>query len=636
MKRLFLLLLSGLFMPLAQAQKQTITVASELKSLIDIESLPRYVPNTAIKQTSSYDTTGGNDDGFSGKYSFVRKNADSSLVIFEAKGSGTINRIWTPTPNTDTLDFYFSGSSKPSYSIAFTDLFSGKVYPFIAPLTGNEIGGYFSYVPIPFSNGCKIVSRGREMQFYQIQYRSYPKGSKVENFSPELTGEARQALETLAARWKNFQPASSKMLSTDALLKPGESIVLADIKTGGRINGIRIHSAKSFTGLSKQVDIRISYDQEPAPAVYLPVADYFGYAFGNVSMQSLLHGTANDINYSYLPMPFDQSAKVELIYRTPPAGVQAEPIRIQAEVLVGDQKRDPKTEGKFYVNWNKSIDPPRGVEHPHTFLKGKGRGHYVGTIMQTQGLEPGMTLFFEGDDVSIIDGEMRVHGTGSEDYFNGGWYALLNRWDRGISLPLHGSLDYSLPFARTGGYRLFISDKMPFEKEIIHTMEHGPENNDKRVDYTSVAMYYAEKPVTAQANNPENALTQVYMPDTLMVYPQLMRFTMGEGSVEIDGETFTSYNGAHLRIALDEIPKGRYKMYADLEHSPVGAEITVWQRQKQTGKPYSFYAEKDTRKHHEFLSDIVIDDFTDNVTFRYKREENRHRIKILRLILVRQ
>lgn len=634
MKKIFLLLLTGVLIQTVVAQKQTITVASELKSLSDFESLPRYVPETAIRQTSSYDTTGGNDDGFSGKYSFVRRNADSSLVIFEAKGNGTINRIWTPTPNTDTLDFYFSGSSKPSYSIAFSDLFSGEVFPFIAPLTGNEIGGFFSYFPIPFKNGCKIVSRGKEMQFYQVQYRSYPNGSKVENFSPDLTGEAREALQSLTKKWTDIQPANADTLRTDTLLRPGERIVLADIRKGGRINGIRLHSAKSFAGLRKQVDIRVSYDGDPVPAVYLPVADYFGYAFGNVSMQSLLHGTANDINYSYLPMPFDKEAKVELIYREPVSGEQAQPIRIQAEVFLGDRKRDPKTEGKFYVSWNKNIDPPLGM--PHTFLKGKGRGHYVGTILQSQGLEPGMTLFFEGDDVTVIDGERRIHGTGSEDYFNGGWYALLNRWDRGISLPLHGSLDYSLPFARTGGYRLFISDKMPFEKEIEHTMEHGPENNNKRVDYTSVAMYYAGKPVGAQPSNPENSLTQVYMPDTLMVYPQLMRFSMGEGSVEIDGETFTSYNGAHLRIALDDIPKGKYKMYADVEHSPVGAEITVWQRQTQTGQPYSFYTEKDTRKSNVFLSDIVIDDFIDNVTFRYKRVENRHRIKIMRLILIRQ
>jgi hypothetical protein len=65
-----------------------------------------------------------------------------------------------------------------------------------------------------------------------------------------------------------------------------------------------------------------------------------------------------------------------------------------------------------------------------------------------------MTIFFEGDDKCYIDGELRLHGTGSEDYFNGGWYALPDRWDQGFSLPVHGSLNYSIPLARTGGFRV--------------------------------------------------------------------------------------------------------------------------------------------------------------------------------------
>ncbi len=32
---------------------------------------------------------------------------------------------------------------------------------------------------------------------------------------------------------------------------------------------------------------------------------------------------------------------------------------------------------------------------------------------------------------------MRLHGTGSENYYNGGWYAVLERWNRGNSLPIH-------------------------------------------------------------------------------------------------------------------------------------------------------------------------------------------------------
>jgi hypothetical protein len=197
--------------------------------------------------------------------------------------------------------------------------------------------------------------------------------------------------------------------------------------------------------------------------VYCPFVDFFGYAFGEPSMQSLLSGYSDGTNYCYYPMPFDRSAKIELIYRKADSLVAA--ISLKAEIYYSNQKRNIDTEGKFYAAWN-SNQLAAGTPS-HVFLNTKGRGHYVASILQSRGLRPGMTYFFEGDDSISIDGAMRMHGTGSEDYFNGGWYAFPDRWDAKSSLPLHGSLAYSLPFCRTGGYRLFLSDKMSFEKSIF-------------------------------------------------------------------------------------------------------------------------------------------------------------------------
>lgn len=614
------------------AQEKQINTVTELSKLSSIKDLPSYWENTEVKQFSSYDTTGNNDDGFSGKYSFIRKNADSSLVIFEAKGNGVINRIWTPTPNNDMLDFYFGGTAKPSFSIRFSDLFSGKAFPFISPLTGNELGGYFSYVPISFKNGCKIVSRGKKMEFYQIQYRSYPKNYQVKNFSPNLNEQEKEALKTLSQDWNNTTKPLGKLIHTEAILTPTKSVTIANVNQGGRITGIKLHHADSFRSLNKDVLIKMSWDDE-RPALFMPVADFFGYAFGKESMQSLLIGSANNINYCYFPMPFHQKAKIELIQLESTNGAASTPIKIEAEVYVEDRKYNSLKEGKFYAFWNPEKNTTPG--QPHLFLEGKGKGHYVGTILQAQGLNPGMTLFFEGDDVTTIDGEMRMHGTGSEDYFNGGWYALLDRWDRKMSLPLHGSLDYSLPFARTGGYRLFISDKMPFEKEIKHTMEHGPENNNKPGDYTSVAFYYAEKPINEGSILPTHTLTKVYVPDTLMVYPQLMQYTIG-GAVKIDGNVLHSTNGCQVKIDLSDLPKGPYKLYADVEKSADGAEITVWQRQKLVSEPFSFYAEKRESSPNSYICDINLDDFKNAITLHFKADDKKSIVNIHRLILIHQ
>ncbi|GAA4801652.1 DUF2961 domain-containing protein [Olivibacter ginsenosidimutans] len=630
-----MVLLCVLLIP-SYAQQQTVNTLTELKRLASFHELPTYVNDTKLLQQSSYDTTGNNDDGFSGKYSFIRRNPDSSLVIFEAKGKGLINRIWTPTPTDDTLDFYLDKSKKPSFSIRFSDLFSGQVFPFVAPLTGNELGGYYSYVPIPYSNGCTIVSRGKKMQFYQIQYQSYPSTYPVEDFRLEKNTALENALHVIAQRWMQVDQVTkgSKAIEQDTLLAPGNTITLAAIKQGGRIVGLRLSPAEAFAGLHKQVDIRMTWDGEDKPAVYMPVADFFGYAFGKTSMQSLLLGTDNRGAYCYFPMPFAKEAKIELVYRVAEDRSNTEPIRIKSTIYVTDEPHDAAREGKFYAYWHPDRNTALGK--PHVLLSGKGKGHYVGTLLQAQGLEPGMTLFFEGDDSTRIDGELRLHGTGSEDYFNGGWYALLDRWDRAMSLPLHGCLDYSLPFARTGGYRLFLSDKMPFNEEILHTIEHGPENNNKRGNYTSVALYYADHAITTDTEiQPTNALTDVYLPDTLMVYPQLIKYSIS-GNVIINGNVWESKNGGQIKIDLSELPAGTYQLFATMERAPDGAEVTVWQRQKQVSEAISFYAQKREHLAWEPICPIKLDKFKDAITLHFKKDDTRSKIYVNRLILVRQ
>ena len=164
----------------------------------------------------------------------------------------------------------------------------------------------------------------------------------------------------------------------------------------------------------------------------------------------------------------------------------------------------------------------RKWEKPYHILNKKGKGHYVGTFLQAQGLNPGMTIFFEGDDECYVDGELRLHGTGSEDYFNGGWYALPDRWDQAYSLPLHGCMVYSIPLARTGGYRFFVTDKISFEENISLTIEHGPENNKIPVDYTSVAFYYCDTPPASNELPSIELLGQVETPDILEYWIQLL------------------------------------------------------------------------------------------------------------------
>jgi len=147
----------------------------------------------------------------------------------------------------------------------------------------------------------------------------------------------------------------------------------------------------------KDIDLKITWDDENILAVFCPVADFLGFAFGQRRMQSLLLGA-------------DQSASLEFIYRNSTVGNKL-PIEFNITIYYSFQKRDTVREGKFYTYWNKKLMSEIG--NPHLFLDHQGKGHYVGTLLQSQGLLAGMTYFFEGDD---FDGNRR-QAEGTRDGF---------------------------------------------------------------------------------------------------------------------------------------------------------------------------------------------------------------------------
>jgi hypothetical protein len=616
---------------------QQISSTSEIKRLMEIHQLPQYISNTEVNQFSSYDRTGGNNDGFEGTYSYLYKTPDSSLVLFDAKGKGIIERIWTPTPTDDTLDFYFDQSIKPSFSIKYRDLFSGKVYPFISPVAGQKVGGFYSYMPIPFKNGCKIVFRGKRILFHQFQYRKLDDSFSVKTFNPQFNTEEIKQLQQLAATWNKTSPQvkdhykqSVQFKTTNADLLPGKSIVLAELKNGGRIVGIELFSANQFEGIENAVDIKISYDNESTPAIYAPVADFFGFAFGKISMKSLLGVDSSSRAYSLIPMPFDKNAKIELIYRN---GESIKPVKINAKISYQLTKRNTDKEGKLYVNWKRNIP---AIGEPYVFLEGKGKGHYVGTILQSQGRSyTEFTEFFEGDDSTVIDGKNSIHGTGSEDYFNGGWYAQPGGWVEPLGTHLHGCLDYSLPYSRTGGYRFYTLDKLPFNNSIYHSIEHGPEKNNRSVEYTSLAFYYAEKPVE-QTSVPTNETSRVFIPDSLTFYARLMDHLSYEGSMKLkDGNAVLEPGeSGTTNVNVAELKPGSYRLMLDMvADNSTNSELTVFANGVEKPLLNKFPSQKIMGNFY-YTGDIIIDDPSKPIGLTFK--SNNYRIALHRVMFIKK
>ncbi len=575
-----------------------------------LDLLP-ILQNYKSSAVTSYDRTEGNDDGFSGKYSFIRKE-NGGLVLADLKGPGCIMRIHTPTPPDENLEFYFDGETTPRLVHSFKDFYTGKFKPFVNPFVAYAGGGYYSYIPIPYAKSCKIVLRAPSMQFYDLNYVTYPDGAKIESFDPAKAANAdlSKAMAMFnGGREKDLSafsmPSGTKVSysSFDSVLAPGKTLTIFDRKKPGRIASIRIGPSSSFVSKARDILLKVTWDDAKQPAILMPLGDFFGYAWGQPAMGSALLGTYDGTNYCNFPMPFDKSAKIELIsLRTGGA-----PVPVHGSIGVGDLKRSP-TEGKFYATWRRENPTTEGK--PFTWIEAQGRGHIVGLSVQAQGIESGNTFFFEGDDKTIVDGEMTVHGTGSEDFFNGGWYDVPGRWDTQFARPVSGCMTYQRYMGRTGGYRFFLGDAYRFQKSIVQTIEHAPEKNQHPSDYVGVTYLYCDRAPT-KIDMPSVAQRTVRDPDKLIYSAH---WTMPINAFSIAGTTLTrtgirvnnqwervlslrardfgDFDLCFVDLRADVPSAGRYKIYLDYVKGPECGLLQVKREEVALGPELDLYAEK--------------------------------------------
>jgi D-arabinan exo alpha-(1,3)/(1,5)-arabinofuranosidase (non-reducing end) len=562
---------------------------SELEQLYRIDLLPKYLENGKIEQFSSYDRTGKNDDGFKGTYSYIRLEGENQIIA-EMAGPGVINRIWTPTPSDDTIQFFFDGEETPGISLPFYDIFIKNEFPFLNPICGNEVGGYYCYLPITYKKSCKVVFKGK-MLFYQLQYRTYPPSARIKTFNMKWSDSEKEALEKAVNMWKNYGHNfldnlydNIKIEKTILKISPGETQQFFERHKGGRILGIEVEGINNLAKENNNILLMAKWDEDQFWAINAPLKDLFGYFFGARSMSSLMDGTLGNVSYIYYPMPFQESAVLKLNYLDDkePSGDEKEFV---IKVYYADEPKE-KDEGKFYAFWNREINPPEGKAY-EILPKISGKGHYVGTILSSQGMIPGSTGFFEGDDKAFIDGELLLHGTGSEDYFNGGWYLIPDRWDMAHSLPSHGCLGYDNALSRTGGYRHYFTDKLNYTKDFMLTIEHGPAGNMYPVDYRSVAFFYADNTMNQKLLN--ESVVEYPVLNTLLYRATLLKIlsfkngTINSGKV-VARKKVVVYEPANedpmlVKFELNAPEDGLYNLYCSYFQSPSSDKIMFMQRQ---------------------------------------------------------
>jgi hypothetical protein len=463
---------------------------------------------------------------------FLRRDGKEG-VIFEEAGAGAITRIWMTSSTGNGMSvpldpkvrvrFYFDGEELPRIDRPLADLFSGLQPPFLPPLVGDRLtssGGYFSYLPLAYRNGCRVTLEGAEDLFlwYQLTFHRLPLDRAPATYtgSEDLAGWRQWLASPGVDPWLS-QPGylPGPVSEGSVTIEPGQRIVLYSAQGAGLIDAFKLDLPPAAWS---QLQLQLQFDGELT--VDVPVADFF--ALGSVDVddpaqlptRSLLTGRdARGVLYSYFPMPFAAGAEVALENRGDQPVTVAYGVRRHAEgPLPGS--------GRFAIQL---FDPaPSGGPEDLPLLTLEQPGKWVGLFAELGSADVVDTMYLEGDERLYLDGSFHPasYGTGTEDLFNAGFY-----FDQGpFGRALHGLQwrgERPGPVASedaSSAYRLMITDAVPFAAGLLAGLEPGPEGGLPMRARTVAYFYLGGAPELTRVDvldlsDPASVAAHGYQPD---------------------------------------------------------------------------------------------------------------------------
>jgi hypothetical protein len=264
----------------------------------------------------------------------------------------------------------------------------------------------------------------------------------------------------------------------------GGSAYLADIPGPGVIVQFWVTIGAKDKYFLRRLLLRMYWDGEQNPSVEVPIGDFFGTGFQYKHFVTPYIGMSSGGYYSYFPMPFQKSARIEVVNQT---GAEVNSFYYHIDYQKLEKPLEPEV-AYFHSQWHRDVRTTD--KSNYVVLEAEGEGHFVGLNMSMQSYDGGLG-YLEGDEMVYVDGEQwpSMYGTGTEDYFISGWY--FNRGE--FAAPYHGLILKDDSLGRIAAYRFQIQDAVPFKKSIRFTIEHGHANTEA-ADYSSTAYWYQKEP----------------------------------------------------------------------------------------------------------------------------------------------
>ncbi|WP_040713023.1 DUF2961 domain-containing protein [Nocardia takedensis] len=463
-----------------------------LEAITAFDRLPYLKRGTFAAGQSSYDRAGSNKD-FN---QYLGTDSHGDHIILDVEGPGVVYRLWftgfppEPFPGPELyIRIYLDGSST-ARPRPLAEIFSGATAPFEDPLVDAAGKALTSYLPIPFGRSIRITTNAAPFSadgstdgfFYNIGYHLYGADTVVRTWTEREDIAAAKTVWEKTESGEHPSPSEgATTTSRETTLPAHHTEVLAELRGPGTVESLRVYVGWPLVEEALlDIAVRMWWDDFPEAAVDAPIGMFFalGMFGGVVNARSMVAGVDPDgWLYCHFPMPFLRRARIALINRMNRA------TELKYSIRTIPLSSDAPDIGYFRTSYRlHSSQPQQSME----LLDIRGAGHLVGTVVSLAG--PRDLFYLEGDERIYIDGARTaaIHGTGTEDFFNGAWYFR----DGAFNRPLHGCTTKSTENGLVSAYRLFIHDAVPFRSRLKLTLEHGGDNEVPVTAWTLAYFYH--------------------------------------------------------------------------------------------------------------------------------------------------
>ncbi len=282
-----------------------------------------------------------------------------------------------------------------------------------------------------------------------------------------------------------------------ARFNTSKSVVVAEA-TGPAVITM-IHFAMPQTlKLNRDLLLKMYWDGESTPSVEVPLVDFFCDPAGQMDeVNTALVNKARGFN-AYFPMPFQRSARIELVYDGPiePGKDLWKIMPCYSYVMARTLPEIGSDRAYFHASWRQE-----GLllgKREYVALQAKGKGKFIGWNLTVR--RPGRSNYPVDENAKFyIDGEAEpsIELQGIEDSFGFSWGFP----PQNAAFPYTGYAKY---FQGALAYRFFIQDSISFDESLRVTVDYG-ENEDpffrreyskpgNELQLSSVVYWYQQEP----------------------------------------------------------------------------------------------------------------------------------------------